>query len=118
MEALLPELDRDYSAHLSQNCTGCKWQADRLRRELTHCPECGRPVGRSCELNFGGLIINYNGPGRNFDLIYPAGRQEVTIQDADFPEALRFMLRNYYPWEPTVAAIQARLGLPPRLKNR
>jgi hypothetical protein len=108
-----PEIDRNYSTKLEQACGKCGWQREDLPREIACCPDCGAPLDDEIKLKFGGLHVTYHPVKNRFTAENPNQKySNVVIFEADVPELLRFILRNWKPWDDTTKSLFGRLGLP------
>ncbi len=108
-----PEIDRRYSTRLAQACESCGWHRGDLHQESGRCPECKRLLRGDINLRFGGLTVSWRDNTNQFEIAYPHRPENgIIVQDADMPEFILFMLRNWKPWDEATKSLFARLGLP------
>jgi hypothetical protein len=87
--------DREYaSGDLSQWCSSCDWKGENLRFEITTCPACGKDIDEDCKIIFGGTEIYYRKSRNRFYIRSPFGDKEGVIYDADYKDAMLFILRH------------------------
>lgn len=112
MKTPFPELNRRYAKYIAQECETCGWTQDNLRREVKSCPVCGTPATGNIKLRFGGMTMTYS-IIRNQFVLHARGNRynDVPIEDADVPDVILFILRNWRPWDAPSKALYERLGL-------
>lgn len=76
---------------LHQACFECGWWMSGHNVEIESCLHCGKPLGPSAGMQFGGLIVEYD--GIHFILTDNGGYQ-LAVDRADYPDVLTFMLRH------------------------
>lgn len=85
--------ERTYgSGRLYQRCEMCKWWQLGHRRELERCSSCRAPLPPAQGLEFGGLFVERRPAGF---ILHDVGDRSVRLDDADVPDALRFMAANW-----------------------
>jgi len=87
--------NREYTGGLlSQWCSSCGWKGKNLRIEITKCPDCGKEVDGDCRILFGGTEIIYRKSRNRFYLRSPTGEKDGVIYDADYQDAILFILKH------------------------
>jgi hypothetical protein len=83
---------------LLQQCSCCDWIDKNLKIEVEHCPKCAAAVAKDCVLYFGGTTLSFLSRKGKFEVSSPYGGENV-IYEADFKDAMVFMLRHATIWE-------------------
>lgn len=77
---------------LYQQCEACKWWQHGHRRELERCARCRAALPPAQGLEFGGLYVERRPAGF---MLHDAGNSCLRVDEADVPDALRFMAANW-----------------------
>lgn len=77
---------------LMQTCSACNWWQYGHGLELMHCPRCGAPVHGHVALLFGGSAVAFD--GSHFIFHDRQSGHAVSLDQADYPDAITFMLRH------------------------
>jgi hypothetical protein len=85
---------------VTQWCEKCNWKEERLKKEKSHCPECGAAIEKNCILKFGGMQVRLGqSVTPRFYFSYRGGSlEEVECDEADFPDTIVFMLKHGNWW--------------------
>lgn len=78
------------TGHLHQRCSKCEWWQSGHGLEVQSCPLCGAPTSEKIEIEFGGVVVAFDGTS------FMVGDASATarIDRADYPDVITFMLRH------------------------
>jgi len=83
---------------LFQWCSECSWESEPLRKEISHCPECGGAIADDCQLQFGGTTVVFKSSKNRFLFSDSNSLGKAVVYEADFPDTIAFMLRHGNFW--------------------